>query len=72
MLASRQEFWRAVTDDGLDNYGTDYLFWINRVLEPLDRKMALEAITNRIDSSMERKADEIRDIVGDIPLRDTP
>ena len=70
--ASRQEFWRAVTDHGLDNYGTDYLFWINRVLEPLDRKMALEAIADRIDGSMESKAGEIRDIVGDIPLRDTP
>jgi hypothetical protein len=70
--ASRQKFWRAVTDHGLDNYGTDYLLWINRVLEPLDRKMALDAIADRIDGSMESKATEIRDIVGEIPLRDNP
>lgn len=70
--ASRRKFWRAVTDHGLDYYGTDYLLWINRGLKPLDRTMALAAIADRIDGSMEWKADEIRDIVGDIPLRETP
>ncbi len=72
VLASRQEFWKAVTDDGLDHYGEDYLRWINRVLEPKDRKMALEAIADRIDGSMDFKAKEIREIIGDVQLRDNP
>ena len=67
----RQKLWRAVTDNGLDNYGEDYLRWISRLPDPRERKMALEAIADRIDGSMDFKADEIRGIVGDIPLRDT-
>ena len=70
--ASRQKFWRAGHRSRPRQYGKDYLRWINRLPDPLDRKMALGAIADRIDGSMESKADEIREIVGDIPLRDTP
>lgn len=72
VLAARQKIWEAVTDDGLDHYGKDYLRWISSLPNPLDRKLALGAIAKRIEGSMEWKADEIRNIVGDIPLRDTP
>ena len=72
VLASRQELWKAVTDHGLDDYGKDYLGWISKLPVPLDRKLALEAIADRIEGSSDEKADEIRGIVGDTPLRDTP
>ncbi len=72
VLAARQELWSKVTDKGLDHYGKDYLRWISSLPNPLDRKLALEAIAERIEGSMEWKAAEIRNIVGDIPLRDTP
>lgn len=73
VLAARKEFWgMSVTDHGLDNYGKDYLRWISSLPNPLDRKLALEGIADRIEGSSDQKADEIRNIVGDIPLRDTP
>lgn len=72
VLAARQEMWSKVTDEGLDHYGKEYLRWISSLPNPLDRKLALGAIAKRIEGSMEWKADEIRQIVDDIPLRDTP
>ena len=73
VLAARKEFWgMSITDHGLDNYGKDYLRWISKLPNPLDRKLALKAITDRIEGSMEWKAEEIREIVDDIPLRETP
>ena len=42
--------------------------------DPLDRKLALGAIADEIDhpNNDDERVAEIREIVGDIPLRDTP
>ncbi|HEX7260871.1 MAG TPA: hypothetical protein VF258_03570, partial [Luteolibacter sp.] len=72
VLSSRQQIWETFTDRGLANYGHEYLRWISQLADPLDRKMALEAIADRIDGSGEDHANRIREIVGDIPLRDHP
>ncbi len=72
VLAARQELWSKVTDNGLGRYGKDYLRWISSLPNPLDRKLALGAIAERIEDSTEWEVDEIRNIVGDISLHDTP
>ncbi len=48
ILAYRQNIWQEFTDRGLDDYGKVYLRWISNLQNPLDRKMALEAIARRI------------------------
>jgi hypothetical protein len=73
ILASRQKFWKAVTDDGLEHYGKDYLHWISNTLQPLDRKLALGVISDEIDNNNnDEYVAELREIVGDIPLLDPP
>jgi hypothetical protein len=72
--AHRVELWEELASDGLDYYGKDYLHWILSLPDPLDRKLALGAIADEIDhpNNDDERVAELREIVGDIPLRDTP
>jgi hypothetical protein len=68
--AARREIFRALVDHGLDDYGSDYLQWINTLPEESDRVMALEGIASRMAGSTDWKRREIRTIIGDIQLPD--
>lgn len=72
--ARRVELWEELVSDGLNYYGKDYLQWILSLPNPLDRKSALGAIADEIDhpSNDDERIAELREIVGDIPLRETP
>lgn len=57
--------WKSATDTMLDRYGSDYGTWISKYPDPDDRKLARQAIRERIEGSGNSKAMEIRQIIGD-------
>jgi hypothetical protein len=73
IVSHRKALWDNHVGHGLREYGEDYLRWILSLPDPLDRKLALGAIADEIDdASSDVRAGELREITGDIPLRDPP
>ena len=70
VAAARREIFYSLVDHGLDDYGSDYLQWIDTLPEESDREMALEGMASRIAGSTDWKRREIRAIIGDIQLPD--
>jgi len=65
VLSAHLRIWKSATDKMLDRYGNDYATWISKYPDQDDRRLARQAIMERIEGSMHSKALEIRRIVGD-------